>query len=110
MNKYFWLNLLIVIILIASMVLFYTKIDNTDKDSILLEKIDELELKINSLQDKKDSIREVIDSTHVKIVTNEKHYQEVINTIISQPTTADYEYVSDYIRQYRSQNTSNNLR
>ena len=69
-------------------------------DDILFRKINELELKIDSLKDQKDSIRSVIDSTHVKIITNEKHYQERINTIISQPLSVDSQYVSDYIGRY----------
>ena len=71
-----------------------------DKESILLERISRLELKIDSLNNKKDSIRAVIDSTHVKIITNEKHYQERVNTIITQPLFVDSQYVSDYIGRY----------
>lgn len=69
-------------------------------DELLLKKITELELKIDSLKNQKDSIRSVVDSTHVKIITNEKYYQERINTIISQPLSADSQYVSDYISRY----------
>jgi len=72
----------------------------SQKDDLLLKKITELELKIDSLNNKKDSIRSVIDSTHVKIITNEKHYQERINTIINQPLSADSEYISNYIGRY----------
>ena len=100
--------LVCVIIVLIGFFLLYNKVSNLieNKDDTLLQKIDALELKINSLQSKKDSIRTVIDSTHVKIITNEKHYQEVVNTIISQPTSADYEFISNYIRQYRSQDHS----
>ena len=70
------------------------------KEDKLLKKIDELELKIDSLTNKKDSIRSVIDSTHVKIITNEKHYQERINTIITQPDTFSESFTRQYIREY----------
>ena len=71
-----------------------------DKDDILLKKISELELKIDSLKNQKDSIKTVIDSTHIKIITNEKHYQERINTIITQPLSVDSQFISDYIGRY----------
>jgi len=69
-------------------------------DELLLNKISELELKIDNINNQKDSIRTVIDSTHVKIITNEKHYQERINTIISQPLSVDSQFISDYIGRY----------
>lgn len=81
-----------------------------DKDEIILDKINKLELKLDSITDKKDSIKIVIDSTHVKIITNEKHYQEIVNTIITQPTDSDYKFISGYIRFYRSQRDSLDMR
>ena len=81
----------------------YIKLANfnpVDKESILLERISRLELKIDSLNNKKDSIRAVIDSTHVKIITNEKHYQERVNTIITQPLSVDSQFISNYIGRY----------
>jgi hypothetical protein len=77
---------------------------HVEKDEILLKKISELELKIDSLNNQKDSIRTVIDSTHVKIITNEKHYQERINTIIRQSSSDDSSFVANYIRQYSDKN------
>lgn len=71
-----------------------------EKDEILLKKISELELKIDSLNNQKDSIRTVIDSTHVKIITNEKHYQERINTIITQPDSFSESFTRQYLRNY----------
>ena len=71
-----------------------------DKDEILLKKINELELKIDALNNQKDSIRMVIDSTHVKIITNEKHYQERVNTIISQPDSFSESFTRQYLRNY----------
>ena len=72
-------------------------------DAEILERIKQIELKVDSLNSKKDSLRIVIDSTHVKIITNEKHYQERINTIITQPASADSQFIADYIRLVASQ-------
>lgn len=103
------------VLLIGGFLWFY--IANADftppserEDRIFKERISKLEAKIDSLRDQKDSIRTVIDSTHVKIITNEKHYQEVVNTIISQPTSSDYMFISNYIRLHRSQRDSTNIR
>ena len=100
MNK--WTLIAIIIGLILFVWLYISIADFTpeDKDDILLKKINEIELKIDSIKDSKDSIRTVIDSTHVKIITNEKHYQERINTIITQPLSVDSQYISDYIGRY----------
>jgi hypothetical protein len=70
------------------------------QDEQLLNKIIELELKIDSLNNQKDSIRTVIDSTHIKIITNEKHYQERINTIITQPDSFSESFTRQYILEY----------
>ena len=100
MNKWTLLGTLVAIILFIA---FYIKIADftpIDKDDLLLRKINELELKIDSINNTKDSIRTIIDSTHVKIITNEKHYQERINTIITQPLSVDSQFISDYIGRY----------
>ena len=109
-DKNFWLHLIEIFIIISLFIWLFLNSKPKEDNNILIEKIEKLELQIESLQSQKDSIRTVIDSTHIKIVTNEKHYQEVVNTIISQPTTSDYEFIRGCIRQYRSQNDSLNLR
>ena len=100
MNK--WTLIAVIIGLILFVWLYISIADFTpeDKDDILLKKINEIELKIDSIKNSKDSIRTVIDSTHVKIITNEKHYQERINIIITQPLSVDSQYISDYIGRY----------
>ena len=102
-----------VVILVALFIWFYISIADfspkVDKDDLLLQRITELELKIDSLNNKKDSIRTVIDSTHIKIITNEKHYQERINTIIRQSSSDDSSFVANYIRQYSDKNPLPNI-
>ena len=98
-----WQIILMGIISTILLVWFYISIadfNNPSKEDKLLKKITELELKIDSLNNKKDSIRTIIDSTHVKIVTNEKHYQERINTIITQPDSFSELFTRQYIIEY----------
>ena len=99
------ITILIVLALIF-FIYFYIKIGNfTPKDNEFLNEIRKLELKVDSLNRSKDSIKTVIDSTHIKIITNEKHYQERINTILIQSSSADSSFVSNYIRQYADKNS-----
>lgn len=107
MKKYIVINILVVISLLGLQQ--YLIRSSPSKEDILLQKITGLELKIDSLNTNKDSIRKVINSTHVKIITNEKHYQKRINTIITQPADSDYEFVRAYARQHRAKRISNNM-
>ena len=96
------IGVLSVIFLIGFIWIYISLADFTpdNKEDKLLKRIDELELKIDSLNNKKDSIRSVIDSTHIKIITNEKHYQERVNTIITQPDSFSESFTRQYIREY----------
>ena len=96
-----WLVRILILILFILFVIFYYNIaDFTPKEDILLEKITKLESKIDSISNKKDSIRTVIDSTHIKIITNEKHYQERINTIIVSSDSDNLVFFKNYINNY----------
>lgn len=104
---------ILIVIIICIILLFgwiYLKLaDFSPKDDVLLQKIENIELKLDSIKDKKDSIRIVIDSTHVKIVTNEKHFQERITTILTQPSSTDSSEITNYIRQFADENPQYNL-
>ena len=96
-------NIIGIIVVVIALIWFYISIADfspKNKDDLLLRKITELELKIDSLNNRKDSIRTAIDSTHIKIITNEKHYQERINTIITQPDSFSESFTRQYILDY----------
>ena len=99
-------KIIIIIIIIALLLIgFYIKIADfspPETNDKLYKKITELELKIDSLNNQKDSIRTVIDSTHIKIITNEKHYQERVNTIITKPDSFSESFTRQYILEYAS--------
>ena len=106
-------NIIGIIVVVIALIWFYISIADfspKNKDDLLLRKITELELKIDSLNNRKDSIRTAIDSTHIKIITNEKHYQERINTIIRQSSSDDSSFVANYIRQYSDKNSLSNIK
>jgi len=108
MNKWFLFGIILGVVLIVFLYYKTANFHPIDKDDELLRRINELELKIDSLNSRKDSIRSIIDSTHVKIITNEKHYQERINTILVQSASADSSFITDYIRLYSEQNSLSN--
>lgn len=100
----------IILILLGLITWHLTRsIDKIPDNNALVEKVSKLELKLDSLNILKKEIRESVDSTHIKIVTNEKHYQEIVNTIIAQPMDSDYLYIANYIRQHSSERDSSNL-
>ena len=95
----------IIFIVLIAFYIFNANFTPKNPNDELLNKISKLELKIDSLNKFKDSIRTVIDSTHIKIITNEKHYQERVNTIIHQSSSADSSFIADYIRLYSIKDT-----
>ena len=107
MNKKTIIILTVCLILLIGIYIWFADFTPDNKEDALLKKISELELKIDSLNNRKDSIRTVIDSTHIKIITNEKHYQERVNTIITQPDSFSESFTRQYILEYAANNGIN---
>jgi hypothetical protein len=103
------LGIMLFIIVLLLGIQQYLIWNKPDKDDEFKETIKRLELKIDSLNNKKDSIRTVIDSTHVKIIENEKHYQERVNTIIAQPSSYSDSLTRQYIIDYAANHSYNIL-
>ena len=103
------IGITLVIILFIGFYIWLGDFTPDNKEDKLLKKIEQLELKIDSLNNRKDSIKNVIDSTHIKIITNEKHFQERVTTIINQSYSVDSNFVTDYIRQYADKNPQYNF-
>lgn len=89
--------IIIILILIIIILIFYPKQETT---SDILKEINKLELKLDSLSSKKDSIRVIIDSTNYQIINNNKHYEEVVNNITNQSSYWDSMYIADYIGRF----------
>ena len=108
-----WIIIVLLVLIIIGLIGFYISNANftpKNSDEELINKINKLELKIDSINNLKDSIRTVIDSTHVKIITNEKHYQERVNIIINQSHTADSNFITNYIGQYSIKDSVFNIK
>lgn len=70
------------------------------KEDVLIEKLNNLEKKLDSISNKKDSIRLVIEKQDVKLEENEKQYVETTNNILIQSDSANRAFIDNYIGQY----------
>jgi uncharacterized protein Yka (UPF0111/DUF47 family) len=70
-------------------------------DEQLIEKIDNLENKIDSLSLKKDSVRTIIVEIEKTINKNDKNYKEVVNTILNNDDSINYVWAKRYIEEYK---------
>lgn len=66
-----------------------------------LNKIDSLRFELSSIKYKRDSVKERIDTTIIKIEKNEKHYKETISNIINNTTSDDYIFFINYLKWNR---------
>lgn len=69
-------------------------------DELILNKLNELEAKLDTISDKKDSIRVVIATIDDKLVKNENHYETVVNNIMSQPDSIVADFTRQYLREF----------
>lgn len=95
MQKYVIIILLLIIIGLIATNWFHNR--SYDK---LVDKIDNIEKQIDVLSNKKDSIRLVIDTIDNEIVYNNNYYEEVTNTIMSQPSDSDAAFIRYYICRF----------
>ena len=90
----------IIIATIAISVYLTIRYSPKNKEDILLKEIESLETKLDSLSNKKDSIKTVIVNTDKEIISNEKHYQTTVNNIIMQSDSSLGESNRQYIIEY----------
>lgn len=75
------------------------------------EILSRIESKLDSLSNKKDSVKTIILKVDKELEKNEKHYEEVVNTINAQSFNDDSLYILDYLdRLYPSKTNKSNLR
>jgi len=72
-------------------------------EEVILEKITQIENKIDSISIKKDSIRTIVVTIEKKIDKNNKNYEEVVNTIINSDDSTNLVWIEQYIQQYKEQ-------
>lgn len=99
MNKNIIITGIILIIIILGWISFNI-VKNNPQDDSLLKEIQIIENKIDSLSNRKDSVRTEIITIDKEILKNEKHYETVINNVISQSNSLDSIFARDYIKKF----------
>ena len=106
------IGLLIVVLIILSLVIQQFVISRQQDTTITNEElkacIDILNHKIDSINDIRDSLIIVVDSTKVKIITLEKKHETIRDSIISQSVSYDCFTFAEYLSKYNSRLSGNN--
>lgn len=98
--------LLILSLLVIQQIAIRDKKEDTNTE--LVNSINELSYKLDSINNIKDSVILRIDTTEVKIVELEKRYETTRDSIITQSVNADCVVFSEYISDYKNRLSSNN--
>ena len=98
-----WIIFIILGILIVFLIFQQYLIRNSEPstDEKLLQKIEVLEKKIDSLSNKKDSVKTIIVEIEKTIDKNHKNYEKVVNTILNSDDSTNYVWAKQYIEEYR---------
>ena len=101
--------LIIGVISIISFLLFqqYLIHKSTNREDVLLQKIELLDKKIDILALKKDSIQLIIKEVDKEIIKNNTKYEKIIDTVLAQSSSLDSCYVLDYIDRFLATKGSN---
>lgn len=113
LNKEKAIMLLGLLIIVLLLIIQQIAISRQQKDSItnnkeLKEYIDNLNNKIDSINDIRDSLIIVVDTTKIKIVTLEKKYETIRDSIISQSVDSDCITFAGYISKYNNRLSDSN--
>ena len=74
-----------------------SKVESNSEEFIA--KIDSLELELSNLEVKRDSVNKEIDTVFVKLTVIEKEYEEKYINILSNSTSDDYVFFTDYLER-----------
>jgi hypothetical protein len=101
MNKSVWISITSVVILIGCLyfwiVNYSPTVPNSDKE--LLEKINNLTIKVDSIRRANDSIKVIIDTTEVEIEHVYEKYIQTYDRIIIQSVDSDCIFFSNYLSE-----------
>ena len=98
MPKKYWIIGIFSLLLCVGLVIL--GIRSAPKEESYSEQLKRIEIKLDSLYNKKDSVRTVIITIDKEINKNTKEYEKVVNSIIIQPSTTDSIFARDYIKKF----------
>ena len=106
MKYIIWAASLIIISLLVIQCIFISKQKSKEVDYVKL--IDSINIKIDSLQNKRDSLILIVDTNKVKIIEVEKRYETIRDRIITQSVDSDCITFSNYLSNYQRLSGNNN--
>ena len=96
-------EVILILSLITNVALGYILYSNSSKvesnSEEFIAKIDSLELELSNLEVKRDSVNKEIDTVFVKLTVIEKEYEEEYINILSNSTSDDYVFFTDYLER-----------
>lgn len=100
MKKEYVFIAIFLIILIGGYLLCLKYLPKVKKEDPLLQKLELLEVKLDSLSEKRDSIRTIIVTVDKEIIREKEKYYETVNNIITEPSYMDTLFISEYIKKF----------
>ena len=104
MQKVIIALLITIVILLGYILLKPTKVIDTSN------KLDSLKTELKYIKNKRDSVKERIDTVNIIIKENEKHYKEVVSTIISNNVNDDYVFFLNYLQRFNNSNYTDSIK
>ena len=96
-------KVILILSIITNVALGYILYSNSSKvesnSEEFISKIDSLELELSNLEVKRDSVNKEIDTVFVKLTAIEKEYEEKYINILSNSTSDDYVFFTDYLER-----------
>ena len=96
-------EVILILSIITNVALGYILYSNSSKvesnSEEFIAKIDSLELELSNLEVKRDSVNKEIDTVFVKLTAIEKEYEEKYINILSNSTSDDYVFFTDYLER-----------
>lgn len=96
-------EVIFILSIITNVALGYILYSNSSKvesnSEEFIAKIDSLELELSNLEVKRDSVNKEIDTVFVKLTAIEKEYEEKYINILSNSTSDDYVFFTDYLER-----------
>ena len=96
-------EVIFILSIITNVALGYILYSNSSKvesnSEEFIAKIDSLELELSNLEVKRDSVNKEIDTVFVKLTVIEKEYEKKYIDILSNSTSDDYVFFTDYLER-----------
>lgn len=80
---------------------YYSRVEiPSDKEQLILNKLDSLDRVEKQQTIIRDSLKMVIDTNTITIKEIHKTYEKTVNTVTNQSTSADWEFLKNYLSRY----------